>query len=410
MSASRTLRAALVAASAAAVAAGAGSCIEKGYPLAKNGTVLIQKDVASALYATNNLGAEGAPEGARQSPFFTRVTLTINEGSEAAYGAYVFVRIDPPQALVLVPDPDEKDTPTCENIEGAFRCTADESGHAKFIARSESDWSGNSTVRVTWSDTGIATAPIPINPPGLPSDASNFELVLGTPTSHINAEFTGLECTLAPVDTQPDEKWRPGKIRAIEAYARATPPSNVPSVVENAPVLVETLSSEVGLSLVDDCASRESRLPLLLGPDGESPRFYVCFSDIGGEGLKLALSSGQQSGDDAPPDVVLDVDPEPRLLRVSTIVTTPIIAGDVSQPLYQIDAYDANRDPITMAIDLSFDNPGIIELDDGVSVTVSGPNGILVDGSGLAPGTATLHVTPRLLASPDCAAAEVIVQ
>ena len=58
------------------------SCVTKGYPLAKNGTVQITKDVATDLYATETFDAANTPEGTRQTPYFTGVTLQMNEGAE----------------------------------------------------------------------------------------------------------------------------------------------------------------------------------------------------------------------------------------------------------------------------------------------------------------------------------------
>ena len=133
----------------------------------------------------------------------------------------------------------------------------------------------------------------------------------------------------------------------------------------------------------------------------------MCFSDIGGEDVKLAFSSGQYSGEQSPTPVVLEVQPEPRLLRVTPLTALLNVGQTLS--LYEIGAFDANRDPITMDVDLELDT-NIIEVDE-LSVTLNAATGgIVVDGTGKAPGSTTIHVRPLLLDSPDCTAAAVTVQ
>ena len=143
-------------------------------------------------------------------------------------------------------------------------------GLARFRLTSVSDWSGPATIDVTWADTGHITSEVTVNPPGLPIEATNFDLILGNPTNKILAKFTGLECTLGPIDNVPAEKWRPGRF----ARRRARPGDasvQRAGVVENAPVLIESLDTEAALSLTEDCSERESRLSLLLRATASRP-------------------------------------------------------------------------------------------------------------------------------------------
>jgi hypothetical protein len=406
--ASGSLARGAAAAATALLALSVTSCIERGYPLGSGGSVDVRLDVASPLFAADLLqGGKGAEP--RQVPYTTGVTLTLTEGNEPANGGYVDVRVQPAEALALTPDDKESpDAHTCEAKDGKFRCTATPEGIARFVLTSEANWSGEATLVVTWSDQRKDTT-VDVLPAGLPVTAKNFELIANglTNTAHVLPTYTALGCT--SIDSLPSDlgsKWRPGSIRSRDAFVRASPPPDQPGIVANAPVIVEALTSEVALSLDAACSAqaRVSRLRLLLGPTGESPTFHFCFSDIGGES-EIAVSSGLLA---ISPNPRFDVDPEPRVLRVSTL--SPTVAEGASGVLYEVAAFNTDLQRIAMPVDLESSDPGVIQLL-LASVTLApegfDPTGIFVTAP--KTGTATLHVRPRLFKQPDCTSIEVKV-
>ncbi|MDI1476042.1 hypothetical protein [Polyangium sp. y55x31] len=377
------------------------ACIEPGYPLAPSGQVDIRVHVAGSLFAADTLDEAGKPVLPRQQPFQTGVTLFLAEGGAPAYGGFVTVRVDPPEALVLEPYPDETD-PSCHEVEGAFRCTASSEGYARFVVASQSDWSGEAAIIVSWAEQTKEEA-IQILPAGLPGTATNFTmLVAGLDESLDGARvlptFLALKCTVGPLPDDLGSKWRPGAIRSREAFVRATPPSNAPGVVENAPVIIESLFSEAALSTTSDCADRKTRLRVLLGATGESERFFLCFSDIGGE-ADFAVTSGQKQIDPGPKVVV---DPEPRLLRVRALQSVVGLGEEVD--LFEVSAFDVNRVRLVMPVDLRVDDDQLLGIDQASVTLDKEPNpATVIPATPKSPGSVRLHVTPRLLSSPDCA-------
>ncbi|MRG91215.1 hypothetical protein [Polyangium spumosum] len=377
------------------------ACIEPGYPLAPNGQVDIRVHVAGSLFAADMLDAEGKPVLPRQKPSETGVTLFLAEGGAPAYGGFVTVRVDPPEALVLRPYPEENTSPTCREIEGAFRCTASSEGYARFVVASESDWSGEASILVSWAEQTKEEA-VEILPAGLPASATNFTmLVAGLDESLDGARvlptFLALTCTVGPLPDDLGSKWRPGAIRSREAYVRATPPSNAPGVVEDAPVIVESLFSEAALSTTEDCAERRTRLRVLLGPTGESERFHLCFSDIGGE-ANFAVTSGQKQIDPGPRVVV---DPEPRLLRVRALQSTATIGFEAD--LFEVSAFDVNRVRMKMPVDLRVEGSEHLAIEQASVTLQEEPDpATVIPALPKSEGAARLHVTPRLLSAPDC--------
>ena len=376
------------------------ACLEPGYPLAPSGQVDISVHVAGALFAADTLDPEGNPVLPRQKPFDTRVTLFLTEGSAPAHGGFVTVRIDPPEALVLAPYAEET-TPTCSEIEGAFRCTASKEGLARFTVASQSDWSGDASIIVSWAEQTKEEV-ITILPAGLPEAATNLTMLVGGLDESLDGArvlptFLALQCTVGPLPADLGSKWRPGFIRSREAYVRATPPSNAPTVVENAPVIVESLFSEAALSTSADCAERDTRLRVLLGATGESERFFLCFSDIGGE-ADFAVSSGQKKIDPGPKVLV---DPEPRLLRVRTLQS--VVEAGLEADLFEVTAFDVNRVRISIPVDLRVDDDQILGIEQASVTLDKEPNpATVIPGLPKTPGTARLHVTPRLFSAPDC--------
>jgi hypothetical protein len=392
----------------AAVAAGGASCIERGYPLGRSGNVEIRTDVAGALFATDTLDAQGKPSGPRQTPSSTGVTLALTEGSQAAFGAFVEVRVEPSEALTLISATGE-DTPnalpTCAFTDGSFRCMATAQGTARFTLASQSDWSGDAKLVVSWADQSKEQT-IHVDPAGLPSTATNFTMIVGgvDDVDHVLATFLPLQCTIGPLPDDLGSKWRKGQIRSRQTYVRATPPSSAPSVVENAPVIIESLGSEAALSLAEDCEKRETRLRVRLDATGQSSAFYLCFSDIGGT-IPFSVTSGAKSIE---PNRQIIVDAEPRLLRVRALTSQVTVGFPVD--LFEISAYNANRVRIAMPVDLHIGNDQVLAID-AASLTVADEanTATVIQAGALMPGTTELHVSPRLLATPDCVSPAVAV-
>lgn len=383
------------------------TCVERGYPLAGSGQVDVRAQVAGALFAADVLDEAGHPVLPRQRPWSTAVSLYLTEANEPAYGGYVEVRVEPSEALALHPAEDDEggDGPSCSLKDGAFRCIAGKQGYARFIAASEGDWSGEARIVVAWADR-IEPRAITVLPAGLPQDATNFALLAGglDDSNHVLATYLPLACTIGPVPDDLGAKWRPGAIRVREARVRSSPPAGTPDVIEHAPVIVETLHSEAALSLAAGCQDRATRLRVLLGATGESPPFYLCFSDLGGE-VKFGVSSGQKSIDPSP---ALVVDPEPRLLRVRTLQSR-IVDGQVAD-LFEISAYNADRVRIAVPVDLRIGDDRVISLGQA-SVTLNGEasEATVLQGAAQATGTTELHVAPRLLTTPECTSDPVTV-
>jgi hypothetical protein len=376
------------------------SCLPSGYPLAQGGAVDIRLEVAGALFAADTLDDAGNATGPRQQPFQTNVSLFLTEGGAPAFGAFVTVRVEPREALALrTADGD----PTCGEVDGAFRCMASSQGLAGFAVTSEGAWSGDASLIVTWADQ-TKEKEIQILPAGLPQSATNFTMLIGgldqtLENSRVLPTFLGLKCKVGPDDDDLGSKWRPGQIRAREAYVRATPPTNSPGVVENAPAIIESLSGEAALSLDASCseASRRSRLRVVLGETGDSERFFLCFSDIGGE-AEFAVTSGQKQIDPGP---TILVDPEPRLLRVRTLQSVVDTGTEID--LFEVSAFDVNRVRLAIPIDLAIDDDQIVMLEQTSLTLEQEPDPVtLVRGTPKAVGQVHLHVTPRLLSSPEC--------
>jgi hypothetical protein len=392
----------------AALSAGGASCIQRGYPLGRSGNVEIRTDVAGALFATDTLDAAGKPSGPRQTPNATDVTLALTEGSQAAFGAFVQVRVEPSEALTLTSATDETTStgkPTCSLVDGSFRCMATEQGSARFHLASPSDWSGDAKLIVSWADQ-TKDLTIHVNPAGLPSNATNFTMIVGgvDDVDHVLATFLPLQCTIGPLPDDLGSKWRKGQIRSRQTYVRATPPSAAPSVVANAPVIVEALGSEAALSLTEDCETRQTRVRVLLDATGQSSAFFLCFSDIGGT-IPFSVTSGEKAIE---PNRAIVVDPEPRLLRVVTLTSQITVGFPVD--LFEISAYNANRRRIAMPVDLHMGNDQILSLA-AASVALADEENLatVIQAGALAPGVTELHVSPRLLAMPDCVSPAVTV-
>jgi hypothetical protein len=380
----------------------ASSCIHRGYPLGTSGAVDIRVDVAGALFARDGKD----PDGARQTPSETGVTLALTEDDDPAYGGYVDVQVSPPEALTLTRDPAESE-PTCVEHEGGLRCTGNDKGHARFLARSEGTWSGTASLRVVWGGNPAKEESITVLPAGLPADATDFRLVVDglDESAHVLATYVPLQCTTGAVSGDIGSPWRPGAIRAREARVVASAPTGRPEVLLNAPVLIDALGADAAVSPSKGCEDRKPRLRVLLDGTGQSPLFYLCFSDRGGTS-RFAVSSGDKRIDPAP---AIPVDAEPRLLRVVAL-KSQVEVGAAPLDLFEVSAYDTDLRRIALPVDVRVD-PGSPLALSVASVTLADEQSptTLVQAVAEHAGTAQLHVSPRLRDMPDCASSTVTV-
>jgi len=397
----------------------ASSCIEAGYPLAPSGIVDIRLDENQPLFAADLLDMKGVALEPRQRPFETGVSLSLTEANAPAFGGFVTVRVEPRQALTLRTDEREVAKglePTCVERDGTFRCTADREGLARLIISSQSDWSGTASLIVSWADR-IEDKPIEILPAGLPSTATNFSMIVtGLNESAIGRRllptYLALSCNKNPNPGDLGSKWREGFIRTREAQVRATAPLNTPGVVENAPVIIEALQSEALLSEFEDCNKdhRQSRLRVTLGPTGESKKFFLCFSDIGGP-ASFAVTSGEKQIESE--STLIQVEAEPHLLRVRALQSTAEL--DVPGDLFEVSAFDVNQVGLQMPVDLkivcdSGNCDQIVALSKSTLTLDAEPNPITaINGIPKSEGVVRLQVTPRLLAMPACESDPVTV-
>jgi len=218
-----------------------------------------------------------------------------------------------------------------------------------------------------------------------------------------------LACSLGPTPDTPFDRWPPGKIRNRTATVRASPPPKTPGVIDHAPVIVESLHSEVMFSLDPTCPTeqRDTRIRVQLDAGGQSPPFYVCFSDIGGQDVSLTYRSGLLNLDSQAKH--LQVDPEPRLLRISSLFSTMNV-DTIATPVAEITAWDANVQLVEMQVDVMSTDLSVLAPEKSTVLLSSSPDSpTLLQGYALAPGTATLSVSPRLLDSPVCQATPIEV-
>ena len=393
MSHNTCLRASLLA--AALLAAG---CVADNHPLSPSGNVDFLFD-RNPIYAADVLDEHGVPVLPRQSPYEKVVQLYMTNAGAADQGAYVDVQLDPPGVLTLLPI-----DASCEQLPGTFRCTAAEDGFAQVLVRSESDWSGEAELTLVGRQERSL---LRVNPAGLPEEASNFAMVIqGVDAGRIPARYNALSCTLSPEPDETFSKWPEGATRVREAEVRATPPPSSPTVIHHAPVYVEAIHPEVFVTLDPTCPPpRNTKIRVQLDENGESPRFFFCFSDIGGDNAQLVFSSGAKTGEPR----TLDIEPEPRLLRV---VTTN---DDVQSILGQIDvvsvsAFDADLKKVPITVDIKSTDPTVLALSSATAVLPNeGEESKLLFATPLSPGVAKIQVSPELHTTPVCESLSITV-
>jgi hypothetical protein len=375
-------------------------CVSDEHPLAQNGVAQFLFD-NNVIFAADVIDENGVPVLPRQAPFEKLVRLHLTSAGAADHGAFVDVQLDPPGILALVPTSDA----SCRSLAGTFRCTAQEDGFATFLVRSVSDWSGEAELTLVGR---AETDSLTVHPAGLPEQASNFAMIIeGVDSAKVPARFNALECTLSPEPDNIFNKWPPGATRVREAEVRATPPSNAPTVIEHAPVIVETLHPEVFVTFDPACPEpRLSRLRVQLDELGRSPKFYFCFSDLGGDNMLLAFSSGVKTGDPR----ALDVEAEPRLLRIlNKVIVADVGFGPVE--VVSVSAFDADLNKMVLTVDVTSTDPSVLLPSSPTAVLPSeGEEAKLLFADPIATGTAQIQIAPELHATPLCQSLPITVQ
>lgn len=393
----------------------AASCIKPGYPLSSSGNVDVRIDVSNAqgaggpLFAANAVDATGNAVGPRQIPYQTGVTLFMTEDGDPAYGGTVRVSVTPQEALTIASDPSEGDSPSCTITDGAFQCMATSEGFARFVLTSPGDWSGQAELNIAWAAPEPKQVPIQVYPAGLPPSVNqqNFQLVVSdlATDGHVTADYSQLVCSVSPTPAKPQSEWK--HIRIHEAHVRATPPPDLPLSLENAPITVAALSADVRISKKKDCSALEPSISTTLDANGNSPSFYLCFSDAGGS-LLLTYTSGTTSAMST-----FTVDSEPHLLKVEPInpqAPLSVAAGDV--PAFDVAAYGADLEQrIALPVHMSLAGTAMAKLD-RAAFTLTGDVNQPPDEVTLLPistGGLVLHVTPGVFSKPDCASVAIHV-
>jgi hypothetical protein len=381
------------------------------HPLSDSGSALFLVD-DKPIYAADVLDADLKPVLPRQAPFEKRVQLFMTSAGAPDRGAYLDVQMSPPNTVLLLSDPEDAEK-TCEHLSGAFRCTAGEDGLANFLVRSESDWSGTITLSLVGRNRG-ETGEVIVSPAGLPDQATDFELIVeGLDGVVVPARFTSLDCVLNPVPDTTFDKWPEGKTRVRAAQLRAGFPPDTPGVVEHAPVYAQSFDPEVFLTLDPSCPppsvdasnpfAGTSRLRVQLDGGGVSPSFFFCFSDLGTQGARLSARSGQKST-----ERTIDVEVEPRLLRVVTL-TQQLTVGEIDAEVAALSAFNSDIAQVAFVVDVRSSDPSVLHVSSPtVQLPLAGEIGN-VRVTPLKAGTATIQVTPQLLATPRCESEPITV-
>ncbi|MBM4358217.1 MAG: hypothetical protein FJ096_08900 [Deltaproteobacteria bacterium] len=384
---------------AACTVAEVGGCVSERHPLANNGGAVEFLLDDAPLFAADMLDTSGAPVLPRQVPFEKPVKLYLTQDGSPDRGAYVDLRVEPPNALELF-SVDQ----SCEKLQGTFRCTAGGDGFANLAIRSTSTVSGDAKLMVIGRES--AQASVTILPAGLPDGATSFQLAIeGASSSRVQARYDKLACELTAAPDTPFDKWPTGAIRVRTARVLASAPPSSPGLLEHAPVLIETLAPEASVSLDPTCPSpHERRLRVQLDALGRSPEVFLCFSDLGGEAIEFVAQSGANKRDERQ----VRVDPEPRLLRVETTVDPLEPTSSLGQLAIQLSAYDADLNRIALEVELQSTDSAVLKPDKSNVKLLDGEDVDVFVTTGL-PGTASLVAKPLLFEMPACESALITV-
>jgi hypothetical protein len=377
----------------------AGGCVSERHPLANaGGSVEFQLD-DGPIFAADRIDSSGAPVLPRQAPFEKPVKVYLTQDGSPDRGAYVDLRVEPPNALELVTVDG-----SCESLQGTFRCTAGSDGFANLLVRSSSTVSGTAKLSVIGRDN--ANTFVTILPAGLPDSATGFQLAIeGASSSRVRARFDKLACELTAEPDMPFDKWPAGSVRVRSARILASAPPSTPGILEHAPVLIETLHPEAFISLDPTCPSpHDSRLRVQLDALGRSPEFYLCFSDLGGESIEFVAQSGANKRDER----AVAVDPEPRLLRIETTIDALEAGSTQGQLAVQLSAYDADLNRIGLEVEVASSDTAVLKPEKSNVKLLDGEDVDVFVATGLA-GTATLVAKPLLFETPACESAPITV-
>ncbi len=391
MNAARTL--ASGAALATFVAAGPG-CLSTVHPLDQAGTVQIYSDVSGPLFAAT-------PGGSTRQRYSENVTLELTEDGQPAHNAFVDVKVSS-AALTLHATDD-----TCKFDGGFFRCSADAQGFAYFRVEAASNWSTTDPAKVeaTWSDRS-ATLNVTVFPPGLPSNVTAFSLSVGglAADQHVPPTFAPFSCTYKPAD--PQAPWS-AKPRSRQVVVHAVAAAGDPDVLTNAPVVLQSPSTDVQFSTAPDCTQRSSQLTVLLDAAGSSSPAYACFSDLGGT-VEIQAVSGEVAATASSKQQVI-VDAEPYFLGVTAI--NPVAHVDQSNNLFQIEARDALGQRLALSVGVSAAGTGSISLSQATyKLADESADPTVVTAIPKTTGAVHLHVAPSLAPSLGCDSPDIDIQ
>jgi hypothetical protein len=387
-------------------------CMSTSHPLDQDGSVSISSDVTGPLFSP-----PPSTINVRQR-YSADISLTMTEGGQPADRAFVEVAVDPEGLLTLFPaDGDE----SCGSVDGLFRCTATHQGFANF--RVEADGAPSSAgvaqpsrqgpqvanLTVTWSGTGKAVLPITVLPPGLPSDVHAITLSVGGAgaAEHVPPTYHALKCLTTLMSPIGGGNVWPANPRALPVVVQSEVPPDDPSVVTNAPVMLQSSSPEAAFSAAQDCSSRSQDMTLVLDDAGQATA-WACFSDLGSSleattarQINLSVASGEaQPGNSGAVSIL--VDPEPLALSIVAInpqVPTP--AATMSVPLFELAAYDMLGQPTAMTVQISVTGTSMAQLGQA-TYPIGTAMPALVSATVTKAGTIQAQVSPPLAPSITC--------
>lgn len=381
-----------------AVALASAAC-STTHPLDHDGTVLVTDDAQGPLFAAT----PGSATGQQRSS--ANLTVLLTEAGQPAKHAFVDVRIVPSTALTL-----RSTDGSCGDDGGFFRCTANDQGLARFAVDADTQWSSATPadVQVLWSDTHVDHT-ISVLPPGLPKAVSSFTLSIGGLTSgqtqRIPPTFSILSCTAQTLD--PKAAW-PANPRQRPLRIHADPPAGDPTSIANAPVVIQSPSTEVEFSAAPDCKARSSTMTVLLDGSGDSSPAYACFSAVGGT-IAIQASSGELGVLETSRRTI-QVDAEPQLLSVTAI--NPVVHTGAQVHAFQIVARDVLGQRVGMSVSATTTGTASVQLTQSTFVLGDESSTLLtlVDVTPSAPGTLQLHVSPDLVPNVGCDSPTIAVQ
>jgi hypothetical protein len=396
------------------------ACMSTSHPLDQDGTVTISSDVTGPLFSPPQ-----STITVRQR-YSADITLIMTEGGQPADRAFVEVTVNPDGLLTLFPaDGDD----SCATVDGIFRCTSTHEGLANF--RIEADGAPSSAgvtrpsqqgpqvadVTINWSGSGKASLPVTVLPPGLPSDVHSLTLSVGGAggAQHLGPTYHALKCLTALMSPLAGGNVWPPNPRALPVVVQSEVPPDDPTVVTNAPVMLQSMSPEAAFSATQDCSNRSQDMTLTLDDAGQATA-WACFSDLGGslEGMNahqiaLSVASGEaQVGTTG--TVSIAVDPEPLALSVialDSLLPTPAMYP-MPTPLFQLAAYDILGQPATMDVQISLTGTSVSLLGQA-TYTVGGAMPSVVDVTATTAGTIQAHVWAPLAPSIMCPSSTVTV-